>query len=185
MLRMLLSAGLAGGAFATAMGVVLIPLLHLTGEARLAVFLCAACGFAFALTIAWFSLSAARHFHSRLPLHPGETMLHKGPANHLVGQEAVGGWLYLTDQRLVFVSHCVNAFVHAWEAPLSAVLSAARCVTKGLLPNGIRVETTDGTRQLVVSRRRVWETSISGTIAASRASGTMNRSPDALQHPLK
>ncbi len=112
-------------------------------------------------------------------------MLHQGPANHLVGKEAVGGWLYLTDQRLVFVSHGVNAFAHAWEAPLHAVLAAARCVTRGLLPNGIRVEATEGARRFVVSRRSVWETLISGAIHASCASGTMNRFPDALQCSLK
>ena len=43
-----------------------------------------------------------------LELRNNESVIEKKPANHLVGNEFVGGKLYLTNQRLVFKSHGLN-----------------------------------------------------------------------------
>lgn len=37
-----------------------------------------------------------------------ETVLRDGAANHMVGKEAVGGWIFLTEDRFLFASHAIN-----------------------------------------------------------------------------
>ena len=60
----------------------------------------------------------------KVPDHPvfvGETMLRNGPANHFVGVEGVGGWLYLTSGRLYFRSHSLNIQNHECSLMLDDV----------------------------------------------------------------
>ncbi|MCO5165272.1 MAG: hypothetical protein M9894_02735 [Planctomycetes bacterium] len=52
--------------------------------------------------------AAALRGEGPLALAPGERLLEDGPANHLHGRAAIGGWLFLTDRRLVFLPHRYN-----------------------------------------------------------------------------
>ena len=36
------------------------------------------------------------------------TVLRDGAANHMVGKEAVGGWIFLTEDRFFFASYAIN-----------------------------------------------------------------------------
>jgi len=94
------------------------------------------------------------------PSFEGETLLKHGPANHFVGIEGVGGWLYLTDKRLHFRPHSLNIQKHEWTAMLTAVASAEASRTLGIIPNGLRVATTDGAERFVVDASRSWQTEI-------------------------
>ncbi len=65
--------------------------------------------------------------------------------------------MYLTDERLVFVSHRINRFVHTWEVPLQAIARVELGLTMHLIPNGLRIFTTEGEHQFVVSGRGHWK----------------------------
>ena len=48
-------------------------------------------------------------------------VLRDGAANHMVGKEAVGGWIFLMEDRFCFVSHAFNVTTGAWTVPYSAI----------------------------------------------------------------
>jgi hypothetical protein len=68
----------------------------------------------------------------------------------------VGGWLYLTDQRLVFLSHGFNIQEHKLSIPLEEIVEARPCATARIIPNGLRIVTTEGEERFVVEGRRSW-----------------------------
>jgi hypothetical protein len=165
MWRLVYTSVFAGLAFGLAMGVFLVPAFFLVGQFIVGVYASVAAGVLFALGMGWFAYSAEEAFRSyRVALNPGETLIHEGPANHFVGKEAAGGWLRLTNQRLFFDSHGMNYFVHGWDAPLAEVLGVSLCLTYKLVPNGIRVSTSQGTRQFVVANRRHWKQCIENAL---------------------
>jgi hypothetical protein len=89
--------------------------------------------------------------------YEGEPLLHQGPANHWRNAEARGGWLLLTERRLVFRTHGKNL----QNAPLELSLDLVRAVeparTLGVIPNGVRVVRTDGGEErFVVGDRATW-----------------------------
>ena len=66
------------------------------------------CGVLFGVSIATFVGRREEEFAPRNPCAPGETLLESGAANHFLRGEAVGGYLWLTDERLHFESHAYN-----------------------------------------------------------------------------
>jgi hypothetical protein len=95
-------------------------------------------------------------------LYPGETVLVRKPANAIVslqdhglehldgtgwvmkkigfgGKEAIGGLLYLTDRRLIFVSHALNRVVGRMSVLLPAITTATD--RSGLITKKLRVTT--------------------------------------------
>ncbi len=54
-------------------------------------------------------------------LEAGEAILRKSPANYQRGIEAVGGRLYLTQQRLIFEAHAFNIQTGATVVPLPSI----------------------------------------------------------------
>src|SRR5215470_6508505 len=67
-----------------------------------------AAGLLFGLMVATFVAWQRSRFTREDPGLEGEHLLKQGPANHFRGLEGVGGWLYLTDKRLLFRSHRFN-----------------------------------------------------------------------------
>lgn len=59
-------------------------------------------------------------------LADSETLLWKRLANRTQGGRAIGGALYLTEQRLLFQPHRIDALTggKAWSAPLASILAA-------------------------------------------------------------
>lgn len=118
-------------------------------------------GIAFGTGIAVFTEIQRRRFLADRPDFGDETLLHEGPANHLRGAEAVGGWLTLTSRRLHFRSHGMNLQNDAWELPLAGVRDVEIAATLGIIPNGLRLTTTaGGNERFVVQGRRKWKDAI-------------------------
>ena len=81
-----------------------------------------------------------------------EPVLWQGPANHVLGIEARGGWLILTPTRLAFRTHGVNFQNQQINIPRTAILSAQPGRSLGFLPNLLRVILTSGSTQTLVVR---------------------------------
>lgn len=102
-----------------------------------------------------------------LELEEDEVLIKYSAANLQKGMEAVGGRLYLTNQRSVFIAHFFNIQRGRTETKLSDIGTVRLCWTRILnllpiYPNSIEVTTKDGERfRLVVSGRRSWAEAIS------------------------
>jgi hypothetical protein len=85
-----------------------------------------------------------------------EVAIKDGSANHYKGLEAVGGKLYLTNQRLKFKSHKLNIQVHEMEIPLNQIVSIEKA--SGFLAfKQINVHVKDSTvEKFVVNNREEW-----------------------------
>ncbi len=98
-----------------------------------------------------------KKFETDRPLFRGEDLVKEGGANHFRNVEAVGGWIYLTDQRLLFRSHSINVQRHELSIPLQKITEANPCMTFGIIPNGLKIRTIDGnTEKFVVEDRKDW-----------------------------
>jgi hypothetical protein len=115
-----------------------------------------ATGLLFGLCLAAF----AEWQQSRFTLEPSvlkdEQLLKQGPANHFRGVEGVGGWLVLTDKRLLFRPHRFNAQKQDLAIPLGEIQKAESYSTAWVIPNGLRVTTTQGQERFVVEGRQTW-----------------------------
>jgi GRAM domain len=120
-----------------------------------------ACGLLFGLLMAGFAEWQRSRFTREDPCLDGEQLLKQGPANHFRGWEGVGGWLYLTDRRLLFRSHRLNIQNHELSIPLEEILQARPCLTAWVFPNGLSVVTAKETERFNVERRREWVEEIS------------------------
>jgi len=71
-------------------------------------------------------------------------------ANHYMGKEAVGGWLFLTEKMLKFISHKFNIQNHTLDIPVNEI--CALTVTKSLkiFRNGLIIEMQNGTKERFV-----------------------------------
>jgi hypothetical protein len=93
---------------------------------------------------------------------PDETSLKDGAANLQRGIETVGGWLYLTNRRLVFESHAFNIQTGATIIPLASITGVRKCWTKFLnlipiFPNSVAVSTKEGKEyRFVTFGRQAW-----------------------------
>lgn len=153
-----LLAGLAfGGTFGVALGIVALLITRAAPVALVAVVIGAAGGIPFGLLLASFQGSLRRNAAASRLIMPGERALHAGVANHLVQGESAGGYLWLTDARLLYVSHEVNFQPHELAIPLGEIRDVRPARTFGLIPNGLTVTTLDGaTERFVVERRGEW-----------------------------
>jgi hypothetical protein len=115
-----------------------------------------AVGVLFGLTLASFVTWQSARFSRQAAALDGERIRHQGPANHFRGWEGVGGWLYLTDGRLLFRSHGFNVQRHELSMPLAEVADVQACSTAWVIPNGLRVVTANGDERFVVEGRRDW-----------------------------
>ena len=115
-----------------------------------------ACSVLFGLTIASFAAWQSSRFSRQAPALEGERIRKQGPANHFRGWEGVGGWLYLTDKRLLFRSHGFNVQRHELSMPLAEVADVQACSTAWVIPNGLRLVTEKGAERFVVEGRRDW-----------------------------
>ena len=121
----------------------------------------AASGLAFGLAMAGFMAIQRRRFSRTRPEFRGEELLHDGPANHFVNGEGVGGWLFLTRDRLLFRSHQVNIQPHELSVPLADIAEIQPVRTARIFPNGLRLVTRSGREErFVVEAHRRWSDEI-------------------------
>jgi uncharacterized protein (TIGR02996 family) len=96
------------------------------------------------------------------PSLANETPIKDGAANLQRGIETVGGWLYLTNQRLVFESHAFNVQTGATVIPLASITGTRLSWTQFLnripvFPNSMAVATTEGREyRFVLFGRQQW-----------------------------
>jgi hypothetical protein len=85
-----------------------------------------------------------------------EFEIRNGLANHYMGIEAVGGKLFLTNQKLRFKSHSINIQVHEMEIPLDQIVRIEKA--SGLLAfKQINIFLKDGSvEKFVVNNREEW-----------------------------
>jgi hypothetical protein len=96
----------------------------------------------------------------------GEAVVMEGPANFFRGWEAVGGWLALSPQWLVFVSHRLNWHQGRLLLPVSRVHGVTCCWARflgvPLVPRAIAVKMAEGREyKFVVYSRYQWVSAIS------------------------
>ena len=96
-------------------------------------------------------------------LNSGEAIHFQTTANHFKGIEAVGGFLCLTDKRLLFKSHNLNIQKHELSISLSDIVSVDKYKTFGLMNNGFTVNLGDHkTEKFVVKKAKQWIENIDG-----------------------
>jgi len=102
----------------------------------------------------------------KIDLRPNEKLVREGGANLERGMEAVGGRLFLTDQRIFFQSHSFNVQTGSTDIPLAEVKTTQLCWTKflgaiPLFPNSLAIQTTSGVEyRFVLHRRKEWAAAI-------------------------
>jgi hypothetical protein len=106
----------------------------------------------------------------KFDLNIDEKLIRDGGANMQRGLEAVGGRLYLTNQRLVFESHKFNVQTGAAEIPLDRVTSVRPCWTKfmgvlPLFPNSLAVTVDQTEHRFVLFGRQQWAAAISAQLS--------------------
>ncbi|MGM0635925.1 MAG: GRAM domain-containing protein [Bacteroidota bacterium] len=93
----------------------------------------------------------------QLELVENEEVLITGPANLFRGMEAVGGKLFLTNKRLVFIAHKMNFHKGQTDIYLSDIQSIAQRKTAKLVDNGFRIENKAQEKfDFVVNERDSW-----------------------------
>jgi len=94
-----------------------------------------------------------------------EVILDDG-ANHFKGKEAVGGYLFLTPEKLIFKSHNFNIQNHQTIIRLSQIDKVKAVQTLGIVPNGLLIILKDGSEErFVVYNRRNWINKITQAIS--------------------
>jgi len=101
-----------------------------------------------------------------------ETLVCSGPENAQCGMETVGGWLYLTSERLIFEAHRFDIQRGPTIIPIHQISGLERCWTRflgvvPLAPSSILVRTLEGEAyQFVVCGRGSWLADMGDQIAA-------------------
>ena len=114
-------------------------------------------GAAFGLVMGGFVAIQRRRFARARPEFSGEQLLHDGPANHFLNGEGVGGWLFLTQERLLFRSHQINIQPHELSVTLAEIAEVQPVRTAKVFPNGLRLVTRSRKEdRFVVEEHRRW-----------------------------
>ena len=96
-----------------------------------------------------------------IELRNSESLTKQGSANHWQGWQAVGGKLFLTDQRLVFRSHSFNVQRHEISIELEEVAFVKLRNNFLLVPNGMSIFLRNGQEErFVIWSRKDWITTI-------------------------
>ena len=152
---------ITGVAFGIPMGLlagVVFGIAHgFSSGVRFGLMLAPISGVAFGLAMTGFMAIQRRRFAQGRSQFTGEQLLHDGPANHFLNGEGVGGWLFLTKERLLFRSHQFNIQRHELSVPLAEIAEVQPVWTAKMFPNGLRVVTRSGrAERFVVEARRRW-----------------------------
>jgi len=103
-------------------------------------------------------------------LNTNEVLIKKGAANLQKGIETVGGYLYLTSQRLIFEAHAINIQSGNTIIDLSNIDSTEKCWTKilnliPLIPNSLAINSKTGEEyKFVLFGRNAWEVKINESV---------------------
>ena len=150
-------------------GIIMSLIFAFNSDWSLAIYTGLMGGVFFGLAIAIFSNSQWVEDSSRPEIPIDEQIIKDGPASHFKGFENVGGWLFLTDSRLIFKSHSFSFQNHELSIPLNEVVDAQSVLTMKLIPNGLKVEMRDGhSERFVVEGSREWSCQITEMISKNK-----------------
>lgn len=98
-------------------------------------------------------------------LEASEQVVKQGGANLQQGLETVGGFLYLTNRRLVFEAHNLNFQRQRTQIALPDIEHVVPCWTKllgflPLLPNSLSIQTSSDVFNIVLFGRAAWRAAI-------------------------
>ena len=87
-----------------------------------------------------------------------EQVIVEGPAHHLRGVEAVGGYLWVTDRRVHFMAHSVNIQSKPWHCSLAEIADVRHTSSLlGIIDKGLSIDVAgSGTQGFVVYASRQW-----------------------------
>ncbi len=114
-------------------------------------------GLFFGAAMSIFLLKQKNKMEAKGNIFEGKNLIHQGPANHFVKMESRGGWLYLTESGLTFLSHGVNIVNKRLDISLDQISKVEIGLTFGLVPNQLRVTLKNGVMEkFVVTGRKTW-----------------------------
>jgi hypothetical protein len=156
---------ISGAAFGVPMGVLAGGVMAITRGfsfgMSFGLAMAVASGAAFGLAMAGFLAIQRRRFSRARAELTGERLLHDGPANHFLNGEGVGGWLFLTKERLLFRSHQFNVQRHELSVLLKDIAEVQPVRTARIFPNGLRLVTRSGSEErFVVREHGTWRDEI-------------------------
>ncbi|ERJ12310.1 GRAM domain-containing protein [Haloplasma contractile] len=123
-------------------------------------------GIFFGFLMALFNLRQRKKFKNYIEdVLDTETVIYDGEASSLKRFEAVGGWLFLTSDSLLFKSHKLNIQTHETEIDIREIATVTTGKTLKIVPNKLIIEKIDGkTLKFTVNNRKVWVEKISELI---------------------
>lgn len=163
--KLALLAGLPAGCAAAFVAIVLLHQPPRPAAAGAAIF-----GLAVGAALAVIVSRRERAEQTALPqLDPAERLLRQGPAECFeepqgAGESRVGGFLYLTDKRLVFRPHGAEDRGYELSLPLADIVRAEAAEVVWMHPTALHVHTTRRVEQFVVleEEREAWVAAIMG-----------------------
>lgn len=85
-------------------------------------------------------------------------IVYAGAANHFKGKVAVGGKLYLLNDRLIFKSHNLNIQNHTLSIEISNINELIFFNPMGIVKNGLQISLKDGAiEKFVINNRNIWK----------------------------
>ncbi|MGI4800685.1 MAG: GRAM domain-containing protein [Janthinobacterium lividum] len=105
-------------------------------------------------------------------LEASEQVVKQGRANLQRGLETAGGFLYLTNRRLVFEAHSFNFQRQFTQIALPDIELVVPCWTKllgvlPLLPNSLSIQTKSDVFNIVLSGRAAWRAALESEMRVS------------------
>lgn len=160
-----IKAALLGGIF---FGIVLgLYTLIVTDSVIYSIEIAISFGFLFGFVMFIIGFLLNRSFEKKkIEIIDGEKVIFYGPANHFVGKESVGGYLYLTKKKIMFKSHNFNLNVHEMIIPIYEIYKIEAIRTLGLVPNGIEITAKNNLERFVVFNRKIWIENINNTMVS-------------------
>lgn len=120
-----------------------------------------ACGISFGAVMTLFSVYNSNKTRKNRPPFVDEKIIKEDAANHFMGAESVGGWIYLTDKRLVFKSHSLNIQNHELSIPLSDIENAMKGRFLRIFSNRLQLKLKNGkVEKFVVNEPDDWIKSV-------------------------
>lgn len=94
-------------------------------------------------------------------INASEEIIYDGGANQLKGKEGVGGKLFITNQRLLFVSHKYNIQSGTTSIPLADIKSIEKNKVAKIFNTGITIISNDSNKyKFVVNNQDEWYTKL-------------------------
>ena len=105
---------------------------------------------------------------ARSTFDASEKIVRDGPANYYKRLAIVGGWLFLTDQQLIFKVPPFTLPIGELSIPLSDISEAQSVSLLWVIPTGLRVVTREGqTERFVVEEHAEWSRAINSLLSPS------------------